>query len=45
MQVKSFFKSKSEESAQLRCVREAIDTIQLNIHWMERNLAKLQELL
>ncbi|PKK25207.1 leucyl/cystinyl aminopeptidase [Columba livia] len=45
LEVKSFFKSKSEESAQLRCVREAIDTIQLNIHWMERNLAKLQELL
>ncbi|XP_065716395.1 leucyl-cystinyl aminopeptidase isoform X3 [Patagioenas fasciata] len=45
LEVKSFFKSKSEESSQLRCVREAIDTIQLNIHWMERNLAKLQELL
>ncbi|XP_064498627.1 leucyl-cystinyl aminopeptidase isoform X1 [Pseudopipra pipra] len=45
LEVKSFFESKSEESSQLRCVKEAIDTIQLNIQWMERNLAKLQELL
>ncbi|XP_071436396.1 leucyl-cystinyl aminopeptidase isoform X1 [Pithys albifrons albifrons] len=45
LEVKSFFESKSEESSQLRCVKEAIDTIQLNIQWMERNLAKLQKLL
>uniref|UniRef100_A0A8C9NF58 Leucyl-cystinyl aminopeptidase n=1 Tax=Serinus canaria TaxID=9135 RepID=A0A8C9NF58_SERCA len=45
LEVKSFFESKSEESSQLHCVKEAIDTIQLNIQWMERNLAKLQELL
>lgn len=45
LEVKSFFESKSEESSQLRCVKEAIDTIQLNIQWMDRNLAKLQELL
>ncbi|XP_009274129.1 PREDICTED: leucyl-cystinyl aminopeptidase isoform X3 [Aptenodytes forsteri] len=45
LEVKSFFESKSEESSQLRCVKEAIDTIQLNIQWMEGNLAKLQELL
>ncbi|TRZ09458.1 hypothetical protein HGM15179_017650 [Zosterops borbonicus] len=45
LEVKSFFESKSEESSQLRCVKEAIYTIQLNIQWMDRNLAKLQELL
>ncbi|RMC22387.1 hypothetical protein DUI87_00701 [Hirundo rustica rustica] len=45
LEVKSFFESKSEESSQLRCIKEAIDTIQLNIQWMDRNLAKLQELL
>uniref|UniRef100_A0A803W3E3 Aminopeptidase n=1 Tax=Ficedula albicollis TaxID=59894 RepID=A0A803W3E3_FICAL len=45
LEVKSFFESKSEESSQLRCVKEAIDTIQLNIQWLEKNLAKLQELL
>ncbi|XP_074789090.1 leucyl-cystinyl aminopeptidase isoform X1 [Athene noctua] len=45
LEVKSFFEAKSEESSQLRCVKEAIDTIQLNIQWMERNLAKLQELM
>ncbi|XP_066195826.1 leucyl-cystinyl aminopeptidase isoform X1 [Sylvia atricapilla] len=45
LEVRSFFDSKSEESSQLHCVKEAIDTIQLNIQWMDRNLAKLQELL
>ncbi|KAM6289417.1 LOW QUALITY PROTEIN: leucyl-cystinyl aminopeptidase-like [Aegotheles albertisi] len=45
LEVKSFFESKSEESSQLCCVKEAIDTIQLNILWVERNLAKLQKLL
>uniref|UniRef100_A0A8C3LY18 Leucyl-cystinyl aminopeptidase n=1 Tax=Chrysolophus pictus TaxID=9089 RepID=A0A8C3LY18_CHRPC len=43
LEVKTFFESKSEESSELRCVKEAIDTIQLNIQWMETNLAKLQE--
>ncbi|XP_025899908.1 leucyl-cystinyl aminopeptidase isoform X3 [Nothoprocta perdicaria] len=43
LEVKTFFESRSEESSQLRSVKEAIDTIQLNIRWMERNLAKLQE--
>uniref|UniRef100_A0A8B9FGJ0 Aminopeptidase n=1 Tax=Amazona collaria TaxID=241587 RepID=A0A8B9FGJ0_9PSIT len=45
IEVKSFFESKSEQSSQLHSVKEAIDTIQLNIQWMERNLATLQELL
>ncbi|KFQ24635.1 Leucyl-cystinyl aminopeptidase, partial [Merops nubicus] len=42
LEVKSFFESKSEETSQLHCVKDAIETIQLNIQWMERNLAKLQ---
>ncbi|XP_067425164.1 leucyl-cystinyl aminopeptidase isoform X2 [Emydura macquarii macquarii] len=42
-EVKAFFESKSEETSQLRCVKEAIETIQLNIQWMETNLAKLQQ--
>uniref|UniRef100_A0A8C3TIM4 Leucyl and cystinyl aminopeptidase n=1 Tax=Chelydra serpentina TaxID=8475 RepID=A0A8C3TIM4_CHESE len=42
-QVKTFFESKSEKVSQLRCVKEAIETIQLNIKWMERNLATLQQ--
>ncbi|XP_070794866.1 leucyl-cystinyl aminopeptidase isoform X1 [Pituophis catenifer annectens] len=45
LEVKSFFESKSEETAQLRYVREAIETIQLNIQWMEKNLALLEKLL
>ncbi|XP_010132492.1 PREDICTED: leucyl-cystinyl aminopeptidase-like, partial [Buceros rhinoceros silvestris] len=45
LEVKTFFESKSEEGSQMHCVKEAIDTIQFNIQWMERNLAKLQELL
>ncbi|XP_062985642.1 leucyl-cystinyl aminopeptidase [Elgaria multicarinata webbii] len=45
LEVKTFFESKSEETAHLRCVQEAIETIQLNIQWMENNLAKLEKLL
>uniref|UniRef100_A0A8C8SF67 Leucyl-cystinyl aminopeptidase n=1 Tax=Pelusios castaneus TaxID=367368 RepID=A0A8C8SF67_9SAUR len=44
-EVKAFFESKSEETSQLRCVKEAIETIELNIQWMMRNLAKLEQLL
>ncbi|OXB83645.1 UNVERIFIED_CONTAM: hypothetical protein H355_015293 [Colinus virginianus] len=43
LEVRTFFESKSEESSKLRCVKEAIETIQLNIQWMETNLVKLQE--
>uniref|UniRef100_A0A8C3HR56 Aminopeptidase n=1 Tax=Chrysemys picta bellii TaxID=8478 RepID=A0A8C3HR56_CHRPI len=43
LEVKTFFESKSEKISQLRCVKEAIETIQLNIKWMERNLAALQQ--
>nr|XP_020648892.1 leucyl-cystinyl aminopeptidase isoform X1 [Pogona vitticeps] len=45
LEVETFFESKSEETAQLRYVQEAIETIQLNIHWMTNNLAQLKELL
>ncbi|XP_053152087.1 leucyl-cystinyl aminopeptidase isoform X2 [Hemicordylus capensis] len=44
-EVKAFFESKSEEMAQLRCVQEAIERIQLNIQWMALNLANLKQLL
>lgn len=44
-EVKAFFESKSEETAQLRCVQEAIETIQLNIQWMKINLVNLEKLL
>ncbi|KAJ7335750.1 hypothetical protein JRQ81_013691 [Phrynocephalus forsythii] len=45
LEVKTFFESKSEETAQLRYVQEAIETIQLNIQWMTNNLAQLDKLL
>ncbi|XP_028603903.2 leucyl-cystinyl aminopeptidase isoform X1 [Podarcis muralis] len=45
LEVKTFFESKSEETAQLRFVREAIERIQLNIQWMEKNLETLEKLL
>ncbi|XP_061478670.1 leucyl-cystinyl aminopeptidase isoform X2 [Rhineura floridana] len=44
LEVQTFFESKSEETAQLRFVREAIETIQLNIQWMEKNLEMLEKL-
>ncbi|XP_019372745.1 PREDICTED: leucyl-cystinyl aminopeptidase [Gavialis gangeticus] len=43
LEVKTFFESKLENTSQLHCVEEAIETIQLNIQWMEKNLAKLQQ--
>ncbi|XP_074851396.1 leucyl-cystinyl aminopeptidase isoform X2 [Carettochelys insculpta] len=43
LEVKTFFESKSAASSQLRCVKEAIETIQLNIKWMKTNLAELQQ--
>ncbi|XP_060091635.1 leucyl-cystinyl aminopeptidase-like [Heteronotia binoei] len=44
-EVKAFFESKSEETVQLRCVQEAIETIQLNIQWMNINLKNLEKML
>ncbi|XP_064412781.1 leucyl-cystinyl aminopeptidase [Latimeria chalumnae] len=42
-EVQSFFDSLKDKGSQLRIVQEAIETIQLNIQWMDRNLGTLQE--
>lgn len=36
-QVKEFFSSLEEKSAQLRCIQQAIETIEDNIQWMDKN--------
>ncbi|KFP66869.1 Endoplasmic reticulum aminopeptidase 1, partial [Cariama cristata] len=41
-QVKEFFGSLEEKSAQLRCVQQAIETIEDNIEWMDRNFEKVK---
>lgn len=41
-QVKEFFSSLEEKGSQLRCVQQALDTIQDNIQWMDRNLEELR---
>ncbi|NXS41302.1 ERAP1 aminopeptidase, partial [Balaeniceps rex] len=41
-QVKEFFSSLEEKSAQLRCVQQAIETIEDNIEWMDRNFEKVK---
>ncbi|KFV04649.1 Endoplasmic reticulum aminopeptidase 1, partial [Tauraco erythrolophus] len=41
-QVKEFFSSLDEKSAQLRCVQQAIETIEDNIQWMNRNFEKIK---
>ncbi|KFO84264.1 Endoplasmic reticulum aminopeptidase 1, partial [Buceros rhinoceros silvestris] len=41
-QVKEFFGSLGEKSAQLRCVQQAIETIEDNIQWMDRNLEEVK---
>ncbi|NXX54251.1 ERAP1 aminopeptidase, partial [Scopus umbretta] len=41
-QVKEFFSSLEEKSAQLRCVQQAIETIEDNIQWMDRNFEKVK---
>uniref|UniRef100_A0A8D0GFF3 Leucyl-cystinyl aminopeptidase n=1 Tax=Sphenodon punctatus TaxID=8508 RepID=A0A8D0GFF3_SPHPU len=43
LEVKTFFESKLEESSPHRSVTEAIETIQMNIQWMDRNLGQLQQ--
>ncbi|XP_043819667.1 leucyl-cystinyl aminopeptidase [Dromiciops gliroides] len=40
-EVQTFFEAQSEATSQLRCVQEAIQIIQLNIQWMEKNLKNL----
>lgn len=40
-EVQAFFENQSEATFQLRCVQEALEIIQLNIQWMEKNLKTL----
>ncbi|XP_069082023.1 leucyl-cystinyl aminopeptidase-like isoform X2 [Pleurodeles waltl] len=44
-EVQTFFASTKGKSYELNCVKEAIETIQLNIQWMERNLLTLERVL
>lgn len=41
-QVKEFFSSLEEKSAQLRCIHQAIETIEDNIQWMDRNFEDIK---
>lgn len=41
-QVKEFFSSLDEKSARLRCVQQAMEAIEDNIQWMDRNLEKVK---
>ncbi|XP_074061294.1 leucyl-cystinyl aminopeptidase [Macrotis lagotis] len=40
-EVQTFFEAQSEATSQLRCVQEAMQIIQLNIQWMEKNLKNM----
>nr|XP_015307205.1 PREDICTED: leucyl-cystinyl aminopeptidase isoform X1 [Macaca fascicularis] len=40
-EVQAFFENQSEATFRLRCVQEALEVIQLNIQWMEKNLKSL----
>lgn len=42
-EVQTFFESQSEATFRLRCVQEALEVIQLNIQWMEKNLKPLMK--
>ncbi|OXB66902.1 hypothetical protein ASZ78_013563 [Callipepla squamata] len=42
VQVKEFFSSLEEKSAQLRCIQQAIETIEDNIQWMDRNFEEIK---
>ncbi|XP_052557472.1 endoplasmic reticulum aminopeptidase 1 isoform X1 [Tympanuchus pallidicinctus] len=41
-QVKEFFSSLEEKSAQLRCIQQAIETIEDNIDWMDRYFEEIK---
>ncbi|KFO09637.1 Endoplasmic reticulum aminopeptidase 1, partial [Balearica regulorum gibbericeps] len=41
-EVKEFFSSLEEKSAQLRCVQQAVETIEDNIQWMDRNFEEVK---
>ncbi|XP_029428704.1 leucyl-cystinyl aminopeptidase [Rhinatrema bivittatum] len=45
LEVQTFFEATKGKSYELNCVREAVETIQLNIQWMEKNLKELDTLL
>ncbi|XP_068391775.1 leucyl-cystinyl aminopeptidase [Eschrichtius robustus] len=40
-EVQAFFENQSEATFRLRCVQEALEVIQLNIQWVEKNLETL----
>ncbi|XP_004703531.1 leucyl-cystinyl aminopeptidase isoform X1 [Echinops telfairi] len=40
-EVRAFFENESEATFRLRCVQEALEVIQLNMQWMEKNLYTL----
>ncbi|XP_053557483.1 leucyl-cystinyl aminopeptidase [Bombina bombina] len=42
-EVRSFFQSTKGKSNEMRCVKEAIETIELNIQWVKNNLDSLQQ--
>ena len=41
LQVQAFFENQSEATFRLRCVQEALEVIQLNMQWVEKNLKTL----
>uniref|UniRef100_A0A8C7CLA4 Aminopeptidase n=1 Tax=Oncorhynchus kisutch TaxID=8019 RepID=A0A8C7CLA4_ONCKI len=41
--VQGFFSSLKERGSRMRSVQEALETIRLNQHWMDRNLATLRD--
>ncbi|NWI18909.1 ERAP1 aminopeptidase, partial [Crypturellus soui] len=42
VEVKEFFNSLDEKGSQLRCVQQAIETIEDNIQWMDRNFEEIK---
>ncbi|XP_030049270.1 LOW QUALITY PROTEIN: leucyl-cystinyl aminopeptidase [Microcaecilia unicolor] len=41
LEVQHFFEATEEKSYELHCVKEALQTIRLNIQWMEKNVKEL----
>ncbi|NXA31968.1 ERAP1 aminopeptidase, partial [Eudromia elegans] len=42
LEVQEFFNSLDEKSSQLRCVQQALETIEDNIRWMDRNFDEIK---
>uniref|UniRef100_A0A8C9WIS7 Aminopeptidase n=1 Tax=Scleropages formosus TaxID=113540 RepID=A0A8C9WIS7_SCLFO len=42
-EVENFFRSRRDKSSKMRCVHEAMETIALNIQWMDSNLETLRK--